>query len=74
MIERDYNYAEAYRKMISAKEKHREIEVIVADLQQELRLIKEESLLVCALSLNWIIKRRHHFISDFNLQCDKHSI
>ena len=25
MIERDFDYAEAYRKMISAKEKHREI-------------------------------------------------
>ena len=51
MIERDFDYAEAYRKMISAKEKHREIEEIVAELQQELRPIKEASFLTHAMRL-----------------------
>ena len=51
MIERDFDYAEAYRKIISAKEKHRDIEEIVAELQQELRPIKEEAFLVHAMRL-----------------------
>ena len=47
----DYNYIEAYKKLISAKNSHRTIEEIVEDLQNELRPVKEESLLVHAMRL-----------------------
>lgn len=43
--------AEAYRKMLAAKESHRTLEEIVVDLQNELRPVKEESLLVHAMQL-----------------------
>ena len=47
----DYNYAKVYRKLISAKNNHRTIEEIVAELQNELSPVKEESLLVHAMRL-----------------------
>ena len=47
----NHSNVEAYRKMIAAKESHRMIEEIVVDLQNELRPIKEESLLVHAMRL-----------------------
>lgn len=51
MEDGDYNYGEAYRKLIAAKNKHRTIEEIVAELQRELSPLKEESLLVHAMRL-----------------------
>lgn len=51
MEDGDYNYAKAYRKLITAKEKHRTIEEIVEELQCELSPLKEESLLVHAMRL-----------------------
>ena len=47
----DYNYAEAFRKMMFHKEHHRPIETIVADLQKELSPVKEESLLIHAMRM-----------------------
>lgn len=51
MEERDYNYAEAFRKLITAKRSHRTIEDIVANLQQKLSPVNEKSLLVHAMRL-----------------------
>ena len=51
MFDDEYNYVKAYQQLISAKESHRTIEEIVVDLQNELRHIKEESLLVHAMRL-----------------------
>lgn len=51
MKEGEYNYAKAYQQLISAKESHRTIEEIVVDLQNELRSVKEESLLAHAMRL-----------------------
>ena len=51
MFDDEYNYVKAYQQLISAKESHRTIEEIVVDLQNELRPIKEESLLVHAMRL-----------------------
>lgn len=47
----DYNYIEAYKKLISAKNSQRTIEDVVEDLQNELRPIKEEALFVHAMRL-----------------------
>ena len=51
MIDGDYNYTEAFRKMMFFKEHHRPIETIVADLQSELSPVKEESLLIHAMRM-----------------------
>lgn len=51
MEDGDYNYAKAYRKMMDAMENHRTIEEIGEELQNELRVVKEESLLVHAMRL-----------------------
>lgn len=51
MNDGDYNYAEAFRKMMFYKEHHRPIEDIVAELQHELSPIKEESLLIHAMRM-----------------------
>ena len=51
MNDGDYNYAEAFRKMMFYKEHHRPIEDIVAELQHELSPIKEESLLTHAMRM-----------------------
>ena len=51
MEDGDYNYIEAYKKIISAKNSQRTIEDVVGDLQNELRPIKEEALLVHAMRL-----------------------
>lgn len=47
----DYNYAEAFRKMMFLKERHRPIDAIVADLQNELRPVKERSFLIHAMRM-----------------------
>lgn len=47
----DYNYAEAFHKMMFLKEHHRPIEDIVTDLQKELRPVKEESFLIHAMRM-----------------------
>lgn len=47
----DYNYAEAFRKMMFYKEHHRPIEDIVAELQHELSPVTEESLLIHAMRM-----------------------
>ncbi len=49
--DKDYDYAEAYRNLLKAKDNCRAIENIVEDLKAELRVIKEESLLVHAMRL-----------------------
>lgn len=49
--DKDYDYAEAYRNLVKAKDNCRAIENIVDDLKSELRVIKEESLLVHAMRL-----------------------
>jgi hypothetical protein len=51
MEDGEYNYVKAYQQLISAKNSHRTIEEIVVDMQNELRPIKEESLLVHAMRL-----------------------
>ena len=51
MEDGDYNYTKAYRKMMDAMENHRTIEEIGEELQNELRVVKEESLLVHAMRL-----------------------
>ena len=51
MKDGDYNYIEAFRKMMLFKESHRPIEAIVADLHSELSPVKEESLLIHAMRL-----------------------
>lgn len=51
MNDGDYNYAEAFRKMMFYKEHHRPIEDIVAELQHELSPIKEESILTHAMRM-----------------------
>lgn len=51
MKDGDYNYVEAYKKMMFLKEHHRPIEAVVADLQTELRPVKEESLLIHAMRM-----------------------
>lgn len=51
MNDGDYNYAEAFRKMMFYKEHHRPIEDIVAELQHELSPVKEESLLTHAMRM-----------------------
>ena len=51
MVDGEYNYVKAYQQLISAKNSHRTIEEIVVDMQNELRPIKEESLLVHAMRL-----------------------
>lgn len=51
MNDGDYNYAEAFRKMMFYKEHHRPIEDIVAELQHELSPIMEESLLIHAMRM-----------------------
>lgn len=51
MNDGDYNYAEAFKKMMFYKEHHRPIEDIVAELQHELSPIKEESLLTHAMRM-----------------------
>ena len=47
----DYDFSEGYSKLVSAKETHRTIEEAMDDLQNELRPIKEESLLIHAMRL-----------------------
>jgi|GEM_PF-601256 hypothetical protein len=51
MEEKEYDYYEAYQKMMSLKENHRSFEEIVSDLKKELLPVKEESLLVHAMRL-----------------------
>lgn len=51
MIDGEYNYVEAFKKMMFLKEHHRSIESIVADLQGELKPVKEESLLLHAMRM-----------------------
>lgn len=51
MNDGDYNYAEAFRKMMFYKEHHRPIEDIVAELQHELSPVTEESLLIHAMRM-----------------------
>lgn len=51
MIDGEYNYEEAFKKMMFLKEHHRPMEAIVADLQSELRPVKEESLLIHAMRM-----------------------
>ena len=51
MEDSDYNYKEAYRKILHTKENQRSIEEIVLDLQNELKPVKEESLLIHAMRL-----------------------
>ena len=51
MEEKEYDYHEAYQKMMSLKENHRSFEEIIGDLQKELLPVKEESLLVHAMRL-----------------------
>lgn len=51
MKDGDYNYADAFKKMMLQKEHHRSYEVIVADLQNELRPVKEESFLIHAMRM-----------------------
>lgn len=51
MEDGDYNYQEAFRKMLHRKENHRSYEEIIRDLQKELRPVKEESLLTHAMRL-----------------------
>ena len=51
MHDGDYNYAEAFRKMMFYKEHHRPIEDIVAELQHELSPVTEESLLIHAMRM-----------------------
>lgn len=51
MNDGDYNYAEAFRKMMFYKEHHRPIEDIVAELQHELSPVKEESILTHAMRM-----------------------
>lgn len=51
MIDEEYNYVEAFKKMMFLKEHHRSIEAIVADLQGELKPVKEESLLLHAMRM-----------------------
>ena len=51
MNDGDYNYAEAFRKMMFYKEHHRPIEDIVAELQHELSPVTEESFLIHAMRM-----------------------
>lgn len=51
MIDGEYNYVEAFKKIMFLKEHHRPMEAIVADLQSELRPVKEESLLIHAMRM-----------------------
>lgn len=51
MEDGDYNYQEALRKMLHTKENLRSYEKIIQDLQNELRPVKEESLLIHAMRL-----------------------
>lgn len=51
MHDGDYNYAEAFRKMMFYKEHHRPIEDIVAELQHELSPVTEDSLLIHAMRM-----------------------
>lgn len=49
--DKDYDYAEAYRQLLKVRDNSRAIEDIIVDLKEELRVIKEESLLVHAMRL-----------------------
>lgn len=51
MVDGEYNYVEAFKRMMFFKEHYRTIEAIVTDLQMELKPIKEESLLIHAMRL-----------------------
>ena len=51
MQDGEYNYIEAFKKMMFLKEHHRPVEVVVADLQSELRSVKEVSLLIHAMRM-----------------------
>lgn len=51
MKDGEYNYVEAFKKMMFLKEHHRPMEAIVADLQSELRPVKEGSLLIHAMRM-----------------------
>lgn len=51
MKDGDYNYVEAFKKMMFLKEHHRSIEAVVADLQTELKPVKEKSLLIHAMRM-----------------------
>ena len=51
MNDGDYNFAQAFRKMMFYKEHHRSFEDIVVDLQLELSPVKEESLLIHAMRM-----------------------
>lgn len=51
MEDGDYNYQEALRKMLHRKENLRAYEVIIQELQKELRPVKEKSLLIHAMRL-----------------------
>lgn len=47
----NYNFLDAYLKMMAAKEYHRTIEEIVYDLKKELVPVNEESFLIHAMRL-----------------------
>ena len=51
MQDGEYNYIEAFKKMMFLKEHHRPVEAVVADLQSELRPVKEVSLLIHAMRM-----------------------
>ena len=51
MKDTNNSITEAYSKMVAAKKSHRKMEDIIGDLHNELRPIKEESLLVHAMRL-----------------------
>ena len=51
MNDGEYNYIEAFKKMMFLKEHHRPVEAVVADLQSELRPVKEVSLLIHAMRM-----------------------
>lgn len=51
MEDGNYDYSDAYKKMMAAKEHHRSIEDIVDALKQELMVVKEESLLIHTMLL-----------------------
>ncbi|MBR4340937.1 MAG: hypothetical protein IKP89_10035 [Bacteroidales bacterium] len=61
MEDGDYNYIEAFKQLVSAKDSHRTIEEVVVDLQKELRPVKEESILVHAMRL--FVELDHRFSS-----------
>lgn len=50
-VDGNYNFQNAFLKMMKAKEHHRAIEEIVCELKEELAPVKEESFLIHAMRL-----------------------